>query len=408
MERVGRQIRLKGSASLMAGAAKVEITPPVGTPLAGYSKRRGKHSVGIRDPLYVRAVVLSDGEDTAVIVSADLLVLPGPLVDKVLRGIFADLRIPRQAVVLTATHTHSGAGAIADGFLYERVFGSYDGKIEEGVAARIRWAVKQAVENRKPVTWGSALDEQFLAGSVENRDTPGGLVDPSLAVLLLEGQEGQPKAVLVNTAAHATLMDSQDFRFSADFPGELCRQIEGIYPGVVCLFINGAAGDARPRDSIGATPDERIERFGRLLAEGTTALISRMPTQAKADLAAWGGWFQLPPQQIRLGPIPVPQEIGQLLRPSSAYFNLVGLEGLVMVPLSGEMTAELGLRLKQRLAEQGVQPLLLGYANGYLGYSVTPEQYRAGSYEAAMTWYGPNFGTLMIQDIRLLSSIYKS
>ena len=408
MERVGRQIRLKAPVALTAGAAKVEITPPVGTSLAGYTQRRGKPSTGIRDPLYVRAVALSDGEDTVVIVSADLWVLPNPLAERILQAIAAEQKIPRQAIILTTTHTHSGTGAIVKGFLYEQVFGAYNAKIEEGIAARLRWAVKQAVENQKPVTWGMASDEQLLQGSVENRATPGGLVDPGLAVLLLEGQDRQPNAVLVNAAVRATLMDSRDFRFSADFPGELCRLIEVTYPGAVCLFINGAAGDVRPRDTLGNAPEERIERFGRLLAEGTTGLINRIEAHAKADLAAWGGWFQLPPPQIRLGPIPIPSEIGQLMRPSSTYLNLAGLEDLVLIPLPAEMTAELGIRLKQRFTEQGLRPLLFGYANGYLGFAVTPEQYRAGSYEASMTWYGPNFGNLMVQDLRLLVSLYKS
>ena len=408
MERVGRQIRLKAPAALTAGAARVEITPPVGTPLAGYSQRRGKPSTGIRDPLYVRAVALSDGEDTVVIVSADLWVFPSPLAEKTLQAIAAEQKIPRQAIILTATHTYSGTGAIVKDFLYEQVFGAYSHKIEEGIAARLRWAVKQAMENQKPVSWGMASDEQLLQGSVENRATSGGLVDPSVAVLLLEGQERQPNAVLVNTAVRATLMDPRDFRFSADFPGELCRLIEVTYPGAVCLFINGAAGDVRPGDTLGNASDERIERFGRLLAEGTTALISRIEAHAKADLSAWGGWFQLPPAQIRLGPIPIPSEVGQLMRPSAVRLNLVGLEDLVLIPIPAEMTAELGIRLKQRFTEQGLRPLLFGYANGYLGFAVTPEQHRAGSYEASMTWYGPNFGNVMVQDVRLLGSLYKS
>ncbi len=80
----------------------------------------------------------------------------------------------------------------------------------------------------------------------------------------------------------------------------------------------------------------------------------------------------------------------------------------MLVPLPAEMTAQLGIRLKQRFTEQGLRPLLFGYANGYLGFAVTSEQYRAGSYEASMTWYGPNFGNLMVQDLRLLGSLYKS
>ena len=59
-----------------AGWAKVELTPPVGAPLAGYGARDGAPSTGIHDPLFVKALAVGDGDDTAVIVGADTLVVP--------------------------------------------------------------------------------------------------------------------------------------------------------------------------------------------------------------------------------------------------------------------------------------------------------------------------------------------
>ena len=406
LEAIRRQIHGGGSGPLSAGAAKVEITPPVGTPLAGYSKRHGKPSVGIRDPLYVRTLALSDGEDSVLLISADLLVFPNSLEERILRQIHEEQKIPRQAVVLTATHTHSGSGSIAPGFLYEKVFGRYDRSIEESIAARVSWSVRQALENRKPVHWGVAQDQRFLEGFVENRAMAGGPADPSLAVLFFGTAEGEPKAIVVNAAAHPTLMDSQDFRFSADFPGELCRRMEESYPGAVCLFVNGAAGDERPCDAIGGTPEERIQRFGGLLAEGATALINRVPSHAGGNLAAWGRGYPLPRPQLRLGPVPVPSRIGRLLLPDSSYLHLIALDDLLLVPLSAELTTDLGVELKQELAQRGLQPLLAGYAGGYLGYAVTPQRYDTGSYEASMTWYGPNFGRILLEEWLSLSDLY--
>ena len=42
-----------------AGAASVDITPPVGTPMAGYYAER--LSQGVHDPLYAKAVVMECG-----------------------------------------------------------------------------------------------------------------------------------------------------------------------------------------------------------------------------------------------------------------------------------------------------------------------------------------------------------
>ena len=406
LERIKEQIHLRPDAALSAGAAKVEITPPVGTPLAGYAKRRGKPSTGIRDPLYVRTLALSDGEDTLLLISADLLVFPQPLAERILRKISEEDSIPRQGIVLATTHTHSGAGSIATGFLHEQVFGRYRRDIEEGILSRILWSVRQALENRKPVQWSAAADEHLLAGTVENRSAPNGSVDASLSVLLFSAEPGEVKAAVVNAAAHPTLLDSQDMRFSADFPGELCRRMEEAYPGAVCLFMNGASGDERPRDAIGATGEERVQRFGGLLAEAATALLSRAPVHFKGDLSVWGGWFDLPEPRVRLGLIPLHPEIGKRMRPTRSFLNMAALEGTLLVPLPAELTADLGIALKRKLSERGNRSLLLGYANGYLGYAVTSQQYAAGSYEAGMTWYGAEFGRVLVNELLLLAELY--
>ncbi|MBI3615539.1 MAG: neutral/alkaline non-lysosomal ceramidase N-terminal domain-containing protein [Candidatus Omnitrophica bacterium] len=407
MERVGQQIRLKGPVPLKVGVAKVEITPAVGTPLAGYSKRRGKPSVGIRDPLYVRALVLNDGEDILVLVSADILLFPPPLAEEILDEVSEQLKIPKRAIVLAGTHTHSGLGSIADGFLYQMVFGSYQSQIVEGLKGRVIWAVRQAFDHQQPARWGVGKGNLLLRGLIENRMDPLGGVDPAVTVLLFDSMEGRPLAILANASAHPTLMDSKAFRFSADYPGEFCRLIEETYPGATCLFVNGAAGDLRPKGEIGSSPEERIGRFGRALAEGVTGLVNQISVKSNGDLAAWGWEIPLPPPQLHLGPIPIPSQIGRFIRPTSSDLNLLALDQVLFVPLSGEMTTGLGQDLRQKLEAQGLSPILVEYANGYLGYAVTPEQWSRRSYEAWMTWYGPSFGLYLVDRVQELAGLYK-
>ena len=407
LQQIRQQIHKGQAGSLSAGAAKVEITPKVGTPLAGYLKRHGKPSTGIRDPLYVRTLALSDGEDTLLLISADLLVFPQPLAERIFKRITEENGIPRQGIILATTHTHSGAGSIATGFLHEQVFGRYQSKIEEGIVSRILWSVKQALENRKPVRWARASGESVLGDYVENRALPGGPVDPSLSLLLFSAEQGGVTAAVVNATAHPTLMEWKDLRFSADFPGELCSKLEEAYPGAVCLFFNGAAGDQRPRDAIGADAEERVQRFGDLLAEAATAMAGQASVESKGDLAVWGMWSNLPQLQMRLGPIPVPVEIAKRMRPTAAFLNIAALNGTLLVPLPAEMTTELGSALRRKLADKGRPSFLLGYAGGYLGYAVTAQQYESGSYEAGMTWYGAGFGQLLENDLLLLASLYE-
>jgi hypothetical protein len=86
--------------------------------------------------------------------------------------------------------------------------------------------------------------------------------------------------------------------------------------------------------------------------------------------------------------------------------NLLSLEETVFVPLPAEATCEAGQRLKASVRSQGVSPLLIGYANGYLGYAVTPQEHQRRTYEAGMSWYGPFFGEVLADGLAVLSSLY--
>ena len=50
---------------IKAGFARVDITPPLGTPLSGYFYRR--ESDGVLDPIQLNALAFGNGESTAVV-----------------------------------------------------------------------------------------------------------------------------------------------------------------------------------------------------------------------------------------------------------------------------------------------------------------------------------------------------
>jgi len=93
-------------AALKGGSAKVNITPPLGIALIG---SYGKPSDTVMDNLYARAMVLSDGRNTIAIVAADLLYTPlEEITDPVRSLVHEKLGIPKQNLMVCATHTHSG------------------------------------------------------------------------------------------------------------------------------------------------------------------------------------------------------------------------------------------------------------------------------------------------------------
>ena len=64
------------AATLQAGVAKRDVTPPIGGRLYGYGARGDNVSTGVHDPLYAKAIVLSDGSTKLAIVTLDLGSMP--------------------------------------------------------------------------------------------------------------------------------------------------------------------------------------------------------------------------------------------------------------------------------------------------------------------------------------------
>ena len=61
-------------------------------------------------------------------------------------------------------------------------------------------------------------------------------------VMRIDDADGRPIAVLVNYAAHPTILAWDNRLLSPDYPGTLRRTVESI-TGATCLFLQGAAGD---------------------------------------------------------------------------------------------------------------------------------------------------------------------
>jgi len=97
---------LATAADLRVGAAAVVITPPEGTPLAGYYGYRG--SKNVLDDIHSKAIVLELGDTKAALVVCDLISLPRQVVTEARRQIEKATGIPGANVMISATHTHTG------------------------------------------------------------------------------------------------------------------------------------------------------------------------------------------------------------------------------------------------------------------------------------------------------------
>ncbi len=70
---------MSAAAQFRVGRAAVDITPPIGVPMAGYYYVR--LSEGVHDPLHAKALVFEDHGVKAALVALDLIHVPREIVE---------------------------------------------------------------------------------------------------------------------------------------------------------------------------------------------------------------------------------------------------------------------------------------------------------------------------------------
>ena len=380
-----------------AGVAREAFELPAHVPLAGYSRRKGKPSASLHDPVDVRALVLEDGETAAALVSCDLLIIDERLFETVRSRLTAQGLPPQLILVLAATHTHSGPGAYGAKFLEKISMGHFDPEVFNALAQTITAAVTHAYVGRAPVrlAYGAAQTE----GLVHNRVEPDGLIDPELIVVgWYRTGEQEPFAVLVNFAAHPTALGAWNMEVSADYPGVVRRQIERRFPGATCLFFAGAVGDQAPvksGDGFG-----RAESVGLPLAQQAVALIEQARPETVAALHARQERLTLPPAQLRAGRLAFPRWLGKRLVDDDATLSVVEVGTAAFMGVPCDLAASLGASLKEAARAKRLNPVIIGFASDYIGYCVPEALYEAKKYESSMAFNGPKAGELVVERLK--------
>lgn len=381
---------LSSSASaLEAGAAKVDITAPIGTPLNGYGDRVGRSSVAVHDPLWAHALYLDDGTTRLFLVSLDLVMVNRELRDRVLE--LAPAAVPKENILLTATHTHSGQGAMCKTLPLRAVSGRFIPEVLESTARGIAKAMNDAYENRKRAAIG------FGAGTQNdlsvNRRFGNGPTDPQVGVVLVTDADGNPIAELVNFAAHPTSVpDSDHYSFSSDYPGYYYDEMERVCaPGGIAFFLNGAEGNQTITSPQNKGGWERTETVGRLLAHRVKDIMNTI-TCGDAKL------------KLNSSAPELPRTLAEAFQPHTTVLKTLEINDLLMTFFPGEACVELALALREQALARGyAAQFSVGLSNDYLMYFIPRKFYAQVNYESAMNFYGPGvddwfcreFGKLM-------------
>ena len=380
--------------SVLVGAAKVELALPPHPPLAGYSRRQGKPSTGIHDPVFVRAVVIKRPPLSIAIVSCDLLIVDEHLTAAVQRELTAR-QLTFAPLLLAATHTHSGPGAYGRKFLEKLSMGHFDPAVFRGIVSTIVQALEQASRDMQPAMMD--IGHVVTRGLVQNRMREDGVIDQELSVVAFTRNQ-DPVAVLVNFAAHPTTLGASNRQLSADYPGVVSRAVEAQWPQAVCLFLAGAVADQAPVKR--GEGFEKSEWLGQQLAEPTVEFLRASRSTAIEGLVGAQQAMPLSPARMRIGPIRLPSWIGGAFVDDDATLTVLWIGRAVVIGTPCDLSAELGFELKQFARARGDEPLVVSFANDYIGYCLSAQAYRSKSYEATMAFNGPDTGDRIIAQLK--------
>ncbi|MBA3540762.1 MAG: hypothetical protein H0T79_14215, partial [Deltaproteobacteria bacterium] len=500
------------AADLRAGAAERVLDVPVGTALGGYTSRAGflgasgvvdaRHvkisgqfnpSVGVTAAPRVKAIALTAGDETVVVVKADMIFTYEGMVfdlEQRLGPAFAG------KVLISASHSHSawaqftghgplklGAGELRD-LVYTRFLDTMEATARDALAAQ------------RPAKLGVSFDPAFDPTNVVNHDRrgdndmlPGGnRKDDHLFLLRIDGTDDTPIAVMVVFGEHGTLNDDDNPLASSDATGALERVFaEEFTDPVVVMHLQGAGGDNSPgghggldcdthpgkpsdpcflwaaeeghgraaapllktawtaagtamrsaielemltrsietgpfpetlavRDGAlayapfdGVTEPDRvlydatgavaspIDEFnapvGAGLCEAATAMFPNAAIPGTEGVPVYGSCLRLDLAGEVLGPI-FDIDFGvdathPVCESTRTTISALRLGDYVIGTMPGELTVMLAQYLRDRSGLPEDRTIILGYAQGHVGYMLRPEDWLEGGYEPSVTFWGP-------------------
>jgi hypothetical protein len=395
------------------GTAKVDISPQQPVQLAGFASRSHVGFEGIDSAIYARFFYLSYGPraenaEQTVIVSADLIFWENEFAAKLRERIGKRWDIPQNAVILHATHSHSGPamGEFVD-------LGDHDPDYLADLQEQIIDGVGKAIANAEQVTVERGIGQSVIAVNrrsivdgkftiAPNREGP---VDREMNVIRFARTGGNAKAVLIHYTCHPVISAAN--RLCYEYCGAAMEMVEQQIGGdVVVGFLQGCCGEINPYCESGMEGYEAIREIGRQLAEvAVITLKNDMTLVSNVNLRHVQHTVKLPYQRTpSLEELDVKQRSGTALEQQwAAYlmrhteklqpFGMLELttieiaDRLILLFMSGEMGLSYGLFVKAR---SGGTTLPVAYTNGAIGYVMTAEQLEEGGYEPvdSVFYYG--------------------
>lgn len=379
-------------ASLRAAAARIDITPDKDEALqmSGYAARKVGHK-GIHDNLYVRAIVLDNGAARAAIVTADLIGFSHQFCNNIAERIASETKIPRDNLLIAATHTHSAPspGVYGRQLDPESKQAKYVTRVGDSMVA----AVKQCLTNLQAAKIGAGTGRANLNvnrraigadGKLWLGVNPDGPSDKAVAVVKVESAAGEPIAIFSNYASHGTGMGQDNYLISADIPGATARYVEQHYGDkIVAPWTSGAAGDQCPIYDRSSSSFSGVMAFGRVLGEEVIRVADKIQTSSQVSIRGAQKMVSCPGQKFVDGPHGRRDGHFEDGPPVDIRLSLLKVNDIALGGVSGEVLTMIGQRYKREA--KAPNTVMITNCNGSSGYLADDKAYENVSYEIQTT-----------------------
>ena len=414
---------------LQAGFARLDVTPPLGSHLAGYFSVR--LAEGILDPIYLNAVAIGNGSSTVIIITSDFLSVMEVFATRIRNMIAEATGIPADNIMITALHQHTSirlgvwpwTGSMEDenylSILYKKYVDIARLALRDMSDARLCTAVQETYEpisfiRRYKMRDGSTVTNP---GKLNPEiDHPIGEADNNVRLVRFM-REGKKDIAFVNFSTHPDVIGGK--LFSADWPGFVRSFVEQDIGNTHCLVVNGAQGDTNQLNTSIAEEQSGYEysrHMGRVIADTVVEIwdktvphsdtrifsevkmvlnrtntdgFDRVEECRKLDADYWSGKLDGPDK-------PDATIMGEARRIKNLPFETIcqkipvtvmAVGDVAFVGYGGEPFTEYATHTRALAPEMTV--ITCGLANGQQGYLPTKDAFLEGGYEARSSRFTP-------------------
>ncbi|OJU80051.1 MAG: hypothetical protein BGO10_00945 [Chlamydia sp. 32-24] len=387
---------------LLVGTAKTNITPPIGTPSAGYAERRNVGMTSVHDPLYATTIFIYNGLKKVALCSVDNFGYLYPMTSQIKAIVNATPGLEDCEVFIFSSNTSSGSGAIYQIPIIEQLLsGPYDPVIAEFNITQTVKSILLASQNIQPALLGVGYTQAPENLGVYRSTWPED-VQPSndITVIKITKLDNTPLAVIFNYALKATALGPENLAFSADYIGYARTYLQALLGSNVEVgFINGASAEIIPNDSQFKS-FALCDFIGKSLAQAVFAAWPNIGVSSDLNISILKDPYLLLPQPstggFSIGDEPYPTEINAIT------FN--NLHNFITIP--GELSCVYYYFLQRFGPTFGLRTSVFGLANDAQGYIITPEAYAKGTQESAFSFGGPAYGAYVISKVARLINIF--